>query len=143
MINTRVPSFVIRIIGNFYGKSSGLVYWKCVFSNEFKINSGTRQGGILSAVLYNLYIIDLIFSLRNSGYGCEIGSEYCGVINYADDIVRISGSLVKMQFMLDICYNYGCQHIGYNGTKSQFMCFGSECDKKIAESLLGTGMLQS
>ena len=39
------------------------------------------NGGILSVVLSSFYIIDLIFSLRHSGYGCEIGSEYCGVIN--------------------------------------------------------------
>ena len=51
------------------------------------------MGEILSAVLY---IIDLICSLRDSGYGCAIGSEYCGVINYIDDNVLISSSLVKM-----------------------------------------------
>ena len=63
-------------------------------------------GGGSFLLLHSLYIIDLIFSLRDSGYGCEIGSEYCGVINYVDDIAFISGSQVKMQFMLDICYNY-------------------------------------
>ena len=55
----------------------------------------------------------------------------------------MSGSLVKMQFMLDICYNYGCQYdIVFNGTKSQLICFGSEWNKEITESLLGIGMLQ-
>ena len=61
MINARVSLFVIRVIGNFYCKLSGLVYWKGAFSTEFKIRSGTKQKGILSAVLSNLYIIDLIF----------------------------------------------------------------------------------
>ena len=127
MIKVRVPLFVIRVIENFYSKLSGFVYCKDVFSNELKIRSGIRLGRILSAVLFNLYIIDLICSLRDRGYGCEIGSEYCGVINYADDIILISGSLVKMQFVLDICYNYGCQYdIVFNGTKSQFICYGSK-----------------
>ena len=63
------------------------------------------------------------------------------VINYADEIVLISSSLVKMQTMLDICYNYGCQYdIAFNGMKSQFICFGSEWDKETAELLLGTGI---
>ena len=36
--------------------------------------------------------------------------------------------------MLDICYNYGCQHnIVFNDTKSQFICFGNEWDKETAE----------
>ena len=42
MINARVPLFVIRVIRNFYCKLSGLVCWKGVFSNEFKIRTGTR-----------------------------------------------------------------------------------------------------
>ena len=33
---------------------------------------------MLCVVLYNLHIIDLICSLRDNGYGSEIGSEYCG-----------------------------------------------------------------
>ena len=48
-----------------------------------------------------------------------------------------------MQFMLDICFNYRCQYgIVFNGTKSQFICFGSEWDKETAELLIGTGMVQ-
>ena len=133
MINARVPLFVLRVIGNFYSKLSGLVSGKSLFSSEFKIRSDTRQGRgggggggswILSAVLYNLYITDLICSLRDSGNGYEIGSEYCGVVNYADDIVLISDSIIKMQFMLDFCYCYGCQHdIVFNGKKSHWSMF--------------------
>ena len=97
--------------------------------------------GILSAVLYNSNIIDLICSLRDTDYSCEIGSEYFGVINYVDEIVLISGSLVKMQFTLDICLNYGCQcDIVFNGTKSQFICCGRGWNKETAKLLPGTGI---
>ena len=50
-----------------------------------------------------------------------------------------------MQFMLDICLcnNYEIHGgIVFNGTKSQFKCFGSEWDKETAELPQGTGMLQ-
>ncbi len=47
-------------------------------------------------LFYINYIFDLINCLRNSGYSCEIGSEYCGIINYADDIVLIIVSIIKM-----------------------------------------------
>ena len=77
MINARAPSFVIRVNGNFYYKLSGLVRWKGAFCNEFKIRSGTRQEGILSAVLYNLLIIDVICIVKVIvGYGLDIGSKY-------------------------------------------------------------------
>ena len=48
-----------------------------------------------------------------------------------------------MQFVLDICFNYGCQHdIVFNGMKSLFIFFGSKWDKEATELLLGTGMMQ-
>ena len=83
------------------------VYCTRAFSYEItsKICCGTRLGRIFSTALSNLYIIDLIKSLHDDGHSCEIGSEYCGIINYVDDIVLISGSLVKMQFTLHILYN--------------------------------------
>ena len=58
MINARVPSFVIRVIGNFYSKLRGLAYWNGAFSNEFKKLSGTRQGGyfLLYYITYTLWI---------------------------------------------------------------------------------------
>ena len=102
---------------------------KVHFLVNFEIHIVVRDKGgcFLHTVLNNLYIIDLICSLRDSGHGCESGSEYCSFINYADGIVLISGSLVKMQFMLDICYNYGCQYdIVFNGRKSQFICLSSK-----------------
>ena len=99
MINARVLLFIILVIRNFYSKLSGLVYWKDAFSNEFKIRNGTKLKGILSAVSFNIYIKNLICGLRNSGFDCEIGAEYCGVINYADDIVIIIGSLAKIRFV--------------------------------------------
>ena len=106
-----------------------------------------------SAVLYNLYIIDSVYNVHDCGYACEIGSEYRGLINYADDIILINGSLVKIQFMLNICYNYGYQYdIVFNSMKVQFICFGSEWDRdqcnngyyyfvETVELFLCTGML--
>ena len=32
---------------------------------------------------------------------------YAGCILYADDILLLSGSVLKLQYMLDICYNFG------------------------------------
>ena len=104
MINATVLLLIILIIRNIYSKLSGLVSWKGAFSNEFKILNGMKLEGILSAVSYNLYIKDLICSLRNSGYMVVKLVQNIVIINYADDIVLLSGSLAKIQFVLDICY---------------------------------------
>jgi len=45
-------------------------------SNWFTIGNGTRQGGVLSPVLFSRYIKDLLHSLVSSNVGCNIGGIY-------------------------------------------------------------------
>ena len=48
--------------------------------------------------------------------GCRIGG-----VNYADDIILLSGSVVKMQSVLDMSMNFGLNNdIKFNPEKSGF-----------------------
>jgi len=58
-----------------------------------------RQGGILSPLLFSVYIDDLLNELRVSGYGIHIGSLFTSVIAYADDICILSCSCYGLQKM--------------------------------------------
>ena len=53
--------------------------WESVFSEFFPVNNGVRQGGIMSPLLFNLYINDLSLRVRSLPVGC-----YCGdmVVNH-------------------------------------------------------------
>ena len=57
--------------------------WNGCFSHYSCIRSGIRQGGILSLVLFNIYIDSLICALKRSDYGCHMGDVYLGCIAYA------------------------------------------------------------
>ena len=50
---------------------------------------------------------DLFVKLREAGLGCRISDIFCGALFYEDDIVLLSGSMVKLQAILDICNEYG------------------------------------
>ena len=67
-----VPSCLLEIINNWYCKLSAVVGWNHVLSAEFRIFSGVRQGDVLSPVLCNLYVDDLIQQLEVSGNGCSV-----------------------------------------------------------------------
>jgi len=40
--------------------------------HQFKVLSGVRQGGILSPILFNMYVDDLIEALKANGDGCQL-----------------------------------------------------------------------
>jgi len=83
------------------------VLWNSVLGDSFRILCGVRQGGVLSPVLFSLYIDDIIVNLRNSGYGLHIGSTFIGYILYADDIVLLPCSCFGLQKLVNICMDYG------------------------------------
>jgi len=49
--------------------------------------NGVKQGGVISPILFCIYIDDLLVSLSQFGVGCYIAGNFVGAIDYADDIV--------------------------------------------------------
>jgi retron-type reverse transcriptase len=114
-----LPPCFISTISCWYGKLYSSVRWHASFSSEFKVVSGVRQGGILSPILFNLYVDELIDDLKCNNDGCHVGNCFVGCIMYADDLLLLSPSLVGMQRMLDVCWAYGVAHnIIFNHNKT-------------------------
>lgn len=67
------------------------------------LGTGVRQGGVLSPVLFCIYVDCIVESLESSKLGCWIGELYIGCIMYADDLVLISASVCELQRMFDLC----------------------------------------
>ena len=44
-----------------------------MMGDAFRVTCGVRQGGILSPILFSVYIDDIIEKMRKSGYGIYIG----------------------------------------------------------------------
>ena len=55
-----------------YTNQSCKVIWNGQISNKFSVNNGVRQGAVSSAVLFSVYIDDLIKLLKRSRFGCEM-----------------------------------------------------------------------
>ena len=63
------------------------------FSFWYQIGAGVRQGGILSPILFAVYMDPLITRLRHLGLGCSIHGEFFGSLFYADDILLMSHTI--------------------------------------------------
>ena len=59
-------------------------------SRWFNVNNGVKQGGVLSPVLFCVYIDGLLMSLYRAGLGCHIGHMFVGALAYADDLVLLA-----------------------------------------------------
>jgi len=66
-------------------------------SHTFRTTCGVRQGGVLSPVLFAIYVNDIIVQLKTHQFGCYIGDMYLGCVMYADDLVLMSSSLNDLQ----------------------------------------------
>jgi hypothetical protein len=98
------------------------VSWAGVLSDYFGALNGVKQGGVVSPVLFCIYIDDLLINLSQSGVGCYIGAHFVGAITYADDIVLISPTPFGMRKLLSICDLYASHYdIVFNAEKSKFL----------------------
>ena len=57
---------------SWFEKGCAYVRWGNAISFVFTISAGVRQGGLLSPLLFDVYMDVLINRLRNTGIGCEL-----------------------------------------------------------------------
>ena len=106
LLQRGVPSTVVRILMFWSNKHNFYVKWAGELSSSFKVSNGVRQGSVLSPTLFNLFLDDLSFKLRESYSGCYFNNQSYNHMFYADDAVLLAPSPHALQDLLDICNCY-------------------------------------
>ena len=114
-----------RLLIVFYSNIEGRVRWNNHFSSNITIKNGVKQGGVMSPLLFSLYVDELILRIHNTGVGCFVGEKFSSVLLYADDIVLLTPTRKAKQKLLNVCEEFGKDYcLKYNPDKSETIVFG-------------------
>ena len=115
---------ILKFLMCTYQRQSVMVNWNGECSSTFYVGNGVKQGGVLSPVLFTVYLDGLIDQLKKKGLGCHFSGHFVGCFIYADDITLLSPSRNALNNMLDVCKEYAeAYDILFNATKTKCMFF--------------------
>ena len=136
LIERNVPLCFLHIFMYWLTNLSSQCRWRATVSDAYHVLSGVKQGGILSPILFTVYMNDLLILLRNKGIGCHINRLFLGSIMFADDLVLCAPSRSAMQILIAACSEY-CTEFGlsFNTKKSKSLIFGRRHDSLHPEPL--------
>ena len=120
LIKRHLPAHVIRLLINLFSNNFVRIACCGVLSDYISAVKGVKQGGVLSPVLYCVYIDDQLLASSNSGVGCYIGTTFDGALAYADGIIFIAPTSTakrKLQYICGECASEYC--ISVNASKSK------------------------
>jgi len=65
------------------------IVWALVPLRSVSISNGVRQGGVLSPIMFTVYLDDLLADLESSGVGCFWNQHFVGAVYYVDDVALL------------------------------------------------------
>ena len=133
---------MLRSLKSLYENVKCTVRVNGVHSELFDVNTGLRQGCVLSPLFFNAFVNDLTLAIKSLNCGIPVSLESStSILLYADDIVLLSESEANMQIMLDYLGN-SCETWGLtiNFNKSKVMHFRA-LSKRSTESSSSTDLI--
>ena len=145
LIKAEIPSKLFQIIYSMYIDTKCKIKFSSGITKEFPSTCGVKQGDVLSPLLFNLYINDLVKSLEK--VGCNpvvVNGLSINSLLYADDIILLSDSEEGLQKSLD-CLEEFCSNwkLNVNHEKSKVMVFNSNGETYMNNFQYGKNALET
>ena len=127
---------IVIAIKSLYNNVTSCVRINGLYTEEFEVQCGLRQGCGLSPLLFNLFINDLAVAIKALDKGISISdNEKLCILLYADDIVLISDNEQDLQSMLNVLNtwcSFNCMVVNHD--KSHIVHFRPNCRNRTTIS---------
>ena len=118
----------LRFLIHSYCNQKMRIKWNAAISDSFDTSNGVKQGGVLSPLLFNVYLDELILLLREQGVGCHMNGMFVGAFCYADDVTLLAPTGMALNAMLDTCTRFADAHdLSFNSSKTKCMFIDRSC----------------
>ena len=98
------------------------VQWCQTLTSSFKVCNCVNQGGVLSPILFGVYVDSLLGILEQRCVGCHIIGHFVEALAYADDVRLVAPCRSGICTLITVCEQFSLDYdITFNGTKSQLL----------------------
>ena len=109
LIKRKVSFCILRLMLFIYENQRCNVKWSGELSSCFYVSNGVRQGAVSSAILFGVYIDELLEILQRSRIGCYMDGIFFGAVIFADDILLLSATRDGLQSLVKMFQKFASQ----------------------------------
>ena len=89
-----------NLIDSLQAGAVSAVKWGGVVSERFQVGQGVRQGGVMSADQYKVYVDPVLHTFERASVGARVGNISCSSPSCADDMLLVTESFHEAQTMV-------------------------------------------
>ena len=129
LLSKGICPLLLRLLIVLYTNQNIRVKWQNCISEPFSCSNGVKQGGVLSPILFNIYIDELLTRFKSSHLGCHVGHVYMGAFAYADDITLLTPTQYALDKLLDIANDFSTEYdVTFNPDKTKLIVYSNDQD---------------
>ena len=135
LLSRNVPPDLVHLIMVYLRNQKARVRWNGSSGDYSYVNWGVRQGGIISPLLFKLYVDDILDKINSKNEACSFGLSRIGAIAYADDVILLSHNLDGLRSIFRV-FSDELKHrnLKINESKTKCMIF-NEKQKNVPSRL--------
>ena len=115
---------VLHFLMTTYCNQQMRVKWNGTISDIFSTSNDVKQGELLSPIIFNVFINELILLLSACARSirCHLHDQFVGALAYADNVTLLAPTSTALNVMLETCSDVASNFdLQFNSSKTKCM----------------------